>query len=120
MAHETYQECIDACNACAVACNTCATACLHEDDVKMMARCVALDIDCAAICQLAAAAMARDSEFASELCTACALICDACGDECGKHDMAHCQKCAAACKACAKACRAMAARGKKSVASPGR
>ena len=119
MTHAQHQECIDACNACAVACNSCATACLHEDDVKMMARCVALDIDCAAICQLAAAAMARDSEFASVLCTACASICDACGDECGKHDMAHCQKCAAACKACAKACRAMAAQGMKSVASSG-
>jgi hypothetical protein len=59
-----YTTCVEACNAGAVECNHCASACLQEPDVKMMARCIALDVDCAAICQLAAAAMARESEHA--------------------------------------------------------
>ncbi|MGJ7497382.1 four-helix bundle copper-binding protein [Variovorax sp. RT4R15] len=61
MPHKQYAQCIDVCNACATACNHCAASCLREDDVQMMAKCIALDIDCTAICQLAAAAMARES-----------------------------------------------------------
>ncbi|MDO1449599.1 hypothetical protein Q0590_25200 [Rhodocytophaga aerolata] len=45
MTNEKYKECIDACLACGVACNECSTACLKEEDVKMMARCIELDIE---------------------------------------------------------------------------
>ena len=96
MAHERYESCIEACDACAQACNHCATACLKEQDVKAMARCIALDIDCAAICQLASAAMARGSECAAVICNACADVCETCGDECAKFKMDHCQECAEA------------------------
>lgn len=109
MAHQQYASCIDACNACADACDHCATACLQEDDVKMMVRCIALDIDCAAICRLAAGAMARGSQFAQAICATCVQICQACGDECGKHQHPHCQECAQACRRCADECRRMAA-----------
>ena len=108
MPHETYAACIEACNGCATACNHCAASCLKETDVKMMARCIALDMDCAAACQLAAATMARGSEFAKAICALCADICQACGEECAKHKHAHCQACAKACKDCAAACREMA------------
>lgn len=73
-----------------------------------MARCIALDMDCAQICRLAAAYMARGSEMASAICQTCADICEACADECGKHSMQHCQECAQACKRCADECRRMA------------
>lgn len=106
--HIEYAACINACNACAAACEHCSTACLHEPDPGHMARCVELDIDCAAICRLAAAAMARGSEFAEALCNVCAQICEECGDECGKHAMDHCQECAEACYRCAQECRSMA------------
>lgn len=109
MAHEKYRACIDACYQCAATCDHCATACLAEDNVKDMARCIALDMDCAQICRTAAAFMARDSEFAKHYCKLCADICDACGDECGKHEHDHCKECAEACKRCAEACRKMAA-----------
>ncbi len=109
MAHQQYASCMDACNACADACDHCATACLQEDDVKMMARCIALDIDCAAICRMAAGFMARDSEFAKAVCAVCADVCQACGDECAKHQHPHCQECAQACRRCADECRRMAA-----------
>lgn len=108
MSHESYIACIEACNGCATACNHCASECLKEDNVKMMAKCIALDIDCAAVCQFAAAAMARGSEHAKAICALCADICEACGAECEKHQAEHCKTCAKACKDCAAACRAMA------------
>ena len=102
-----FSACIDACNACAVACNHCAASCLQESAVKMMVKCIASDMDCAQICALAAAAMARGSEHAKAICALCADICQACGDECLKHNMDHCQKCANACLKCAEECRKM-------------
>src|SRR3569833_3141101 len=62
MSHERYESCIEACHDCAVACEHCATECLKESDVKMMARCIALDRSCADICALAEREMARASE----------------------------------------------------------
>lgn len=108
MAHQQDETCIEACNACADACDHCATACLQEQDVKMMARCIALDMDCAQICRLTASCMARGSEFVHAMCQLCAEICEACGDECAKHPMGHCQECAQACRRCAAECRRMA------------
>jgi len=107
MHQQQFESCIKACYECADACDTCSTACLQEDDVKMMARCIALDIDCAQICRLAAGFMVRGSERASAVCQACASVCELCAEECGKHAMQHCQDCAAACRSCAEACRRM-------------
>lgn len=107
MHQSAYAECIQACEQCANACDHCATACLSEADVGAMARCISLDMDCAALCRLAAGYMARGSEMAYALCQCCADVCDACGDECGKHAHEHCQACARACKQCADACRRM-------------
>ena len=105
--NQEYQACIDACNKCAVDCDHCAVACLSEENVSEMARCIALDMDCAAICRLAAGFMARGSDYTKEICELCAKICDACGEECAKHEADHCQKCAEACRQCASACRSM-------------
>jgi len=107
--NQSSQSCIDACNACADACDMCSAACLQEADVKMMARCIALDIDCAQICRLAAALMARGSDIAAAFCALCAQACQACADECAQHEAQHCQDCAAACRRCADECRRMSA-----------
>lgn len=109
MSHAEFASTIAACYDCAIACDHCATACLQEPDPKPMARCIALDIDCADICRLAAAYMARGSEFAKDICAFCAKVCEECGAECAKHPMEHCQACAAACRRCADECRRMAA-----------
>lgn len=109
MPHQKFNACIEACHACVVACNHCAASCLQEPDVKMMARCIALDMDCAQVCATAAAAMSRGSEHAKAICKVCAEICQSCGDECARHDMDHCQDCAKACHRCAEECRKMAA-----------
>ena len=109
MAHAQYAACIDACNACADACDHCSVACLHEPDPKPMARCIERDMDCAAICRMAASWMARDSELAGRICEACAEVCEACATECEKHSrMDHCRRCAEACRRCADECRRMA------------
>jgi hypothetical protein len=108
MANQQFESCIDECDACASACDFCAVACLQEPDPKAMARCIALDMDCAQLCRLAAGYMARGSEFAGFICQACAEICETCGEECGKHQVQHCQDCADACRRCAEECRRMA------------
>ena len=46
----------------------------------MMAECIRLDIDCAAICRLAAGYMARGSALAVHVCELCADVCEACNN----------------------------------------
>lgn len=108
MAHDRFKSCIEACNECALECDHCATACLGEPDPKPMARCIALDLDCAEICRIATAYMARESEFATQMCALCADVCLECAAECGKHAMEHCSRCAQACRRCAEECHRMA------------
>lgn len=109
MPHQQFQSCIDACNSCATACDHCAAACLQENDVKHLVRCIQLDLDCAAVCRLAAGAMGRGSELAGMICDTCVKVCDACAEECERHSaMEHCRECAEACRRCADECRRMA------------
>ncbi|MEP6969833.1 MAG: four-helix bundle copper-binding protein [Betaproteobacteria bacterium] len=105
MPHRKFNACIEACNTCSVACNDCAASCLQESDVKMMARCIAHDMDCAQACVFAASVIARGSAHCRSVCTLCAEICEACASECAKHEAKHCQWCAKACRACAAECR---------------
>ena len=112
MSHRENQSLIDALNNCAAECNHCASACLDEHDVKMLARCIKLDLDCAQICTLTASLIARGSEHGNHLTKECAEVCNACAEECEKHasmGMDHCKTCAEACRRCAEACGALAA-----------
>lgn len=104
MGHALYQACIDACQACADACDHCAAECRKEPNPGRMARCIALDIDCAAFCRLAAEFMMRNSELVDLICEDCAEICHMCAEECQQHEMGHCQQCAEACRACGEKC----------------
>jgi len=108
MAHVLHQPFIGAVDACAAACSYCAGACLREPDPAPVASCIALDLDCAALCQLTSAVAARGGAAAKALAKACAEVCDACANECGRHDMDHCQRCAEACRHCAASCRSFA------------
>jgi hypothetical protein len=95
------QSQLDALNACAAACEHCATACLQEPDVQMMTRCISLTRDCADLCALTARLVARASDQAEHLLKLCAEICQACAEECARHEHRHCQECAEACRRCA-------------------
>ncbi|MCW5663783.1 MAG: four-helix bundle copper-binding protein [Piscinibacter sp.] len=108
MPNPNEEACLRACHECAVACLQCATACLQEADPKPMARCIALDTECADICQHAVASIARGDEHMQGICALCARVCSRCAAECGIHDMDHCKRCAEACKRCAETCIAMA------------
>lgn len=108
-AYQDYKLCIDACLACASTCNYCASSCTKEEDVKMMAKCIQTDMECAAICYAAAQLMSLGSDKSKEICRLCAEICDQCAAECEKHSHHdHCRECAEACKKCADECRKMA------------
>lgn len=109
MSQAPIAPCIAACHACALACDRCADACLHEANVNAMAECIALDIDCAEICRLAAAYMGRNSSLAAVVCATCVEVCVQCQEVCGRYQMDHCKACTEACRACAAACSAMAA-----------
>jgi len=108
MADQIKDACLLACNECAVVCLQCASACLQEADPKPMVRCIALDLECADICRLAVASMARGGEHMKVICAMCVTACLGCAAECSKHNMDHCKRCAEACKRCAEACLAMA------------
>ena len=49
MSREQNRELIDALAKCAAEYSHCAAACLDERDIKMLARCIKLDIDCTQI-----------------------------------------------------------------------
>lgn len=102
-----FNRCIELCNACAVACNRCAAACVEEAS-STLARCIALDLDCAAICVATADAMARNSENAGLFASLCADVCRLCAAECADHDMDHCRRCAQACQLCEAECQRVA------------
>jgi hypothetical protein len=111
MSHESNRSLTDALNNCAMECYHCATACLEEQDVQMLSRCIKLDMDCAAICQLTASFVARGSEHMYHLLKECGEICEACATECEKHaahGMEHCRICAEACRHCAEECMQLA------------
>jgi hypothetical protein len=111
--YEQFTACIQQCNLCAVACDYCASACLEEDDPKPLARCVALNLDCAPACRVAVSYMARGSDAVRAVCEFCAERCEACAEECVGHFSAtqtyqHCRDCAEACYRCAEECRRVA------------
>lgn len=108
MSEPTYLNCIAACNACADACDRCLSACLLETDTGRLVRCIALDLECAALCRLLAGYAARGSKFAPGLAALCATVCAACAGECESHEQVHCQACAKACRDCEQVCRRLA------------
>ncbi len=104
---DKYQKCIDACNKCAQACYECFTACLNEPDTNARKNCIKLLVECAMMCQMSAATMSMDGQFAKPHCQMCAQICKKCAQECSMFKDTHCQKCADICRMCEAECNAM-------------
>ena len=108
-APQDYRSLLDALARCVAACEYCADACLDEADPKMMVACIRTDRDCADICRLTAAFIARNSPHAKHIIKECIEICQKCADECGHHQHDHCQQCAQVCRECVAACKEYAA-----------
>jgi hypothetical protein len=110
MSNEKYINCVEACNNCAMLCDHCSCADLKEEDVKQMIHCINLNRECSAFCRNAVHIMNIDGRFTKEICLLCAIICEACAEECEKHThLEHCRLCALNCRECAEECRKVAA-----------
>lgn len=107
MLNQRENECLRQSNECASACLQCAAACLEHSNASAMARCIALDMECADICHFTAVLIAYGDERVQQACSICADACQNCSIECAKYSLDHCRKCADACQRCAAAFRGM-------------
>jgi len=65
-------------------------------------------IDCSEICRLSVDFFIRDSEYAGDIISLCAFICDDCAESCEKFfNDSHMLACAEICRKCAESCRDM-------------
>jgi Domain of Unknown Function (DUF326) len=103
-------ELVEACAACEQACTLCADNSMTSGG---MAKCAAMCMDCADMCNTMMRAMMRpagyDMTAMMAMLQACMTMCTACADECKMHaDMSdQCAMCAEACMQCAMACQKM-------------
>jgi hypothetical protein len=110
IANEALVRCIEECLACAFACTSCADADLAEEDVRELARCIRLDLDCADVCDATRRVLTRQTSFEPSLprslVETCALACRLCAEECERHadHHEHCRICAEVCRRCEQAC----------------
>ncbi|MNH85917.1 hypothetical protein D3C87_208270 [compost metagenome] len=99
MTHDLqYREYIEASLECMNACNYCYVSSLKEYELASLRDCIRIVRECADICMFTADALSRGTIFAKEILELCAKACEACAEECSKHEHDHCQKCAEACK----------------------
>jgi hypothetical protein len=109
-ANSELDRCIDECHDCATSCNATVSHCLERGGKHAETQHIALMLDCAAICETAAASMARESRVHGKICRACAEVCRQCEIDCRTfRDDQVMQVCADACRKCAESCEKMAA-----------
>ena len=106
------QACIQACQEALRACQACVAGDIRDNNGE----CIAINLDCADICEMTGRVLSRqtayDAAVTRAVLEACATACKSCGDECaqhGEHGMQHCQVCAEACRRCEQACRTLLA-----------
>ncbi|HEX4302098.1 MAG TPA: four-helix bundle copper-binding protein [Rhizomicrobium sp.] len=101
-------DCIDTCLDCHKLClGTAMTHCLEMGGEHVAPPHFRMMIDCAAICATAADFMLHKSQFHRETCRLCAIVCEACAEDCER--VGGMEDCVKACWACAKQCQKMAA-----------
>lgn len=107
---QAMREAQRASRECAETCMRTVRHCLTEGGEHAATEHITMLLDCADICQLSNAAMARESRHHGDICTLCATICEDCATDCESFEndekMA---ECAASCRSCAAACREMVA-----------
>jgi len=108
MVQEQYEQLLEVAHECMVACNYSYDQSFKKGDVQMLANCIQLNRECADICSYLEQAISRGSAYVLELATLSATICEACAEECEKHNDDYHQQCAIASTNCAKVCRSIA------------
>jgi hypothetical protein len=104
---------IDACLNCVQACTSCADADLAEEQVEGLRTCIALDQNCADVCDVTARVLSRvahwDQFVVERSLQACVRVCTTCARECSLHAAhhRHCAICEKVCLACVDACGAL-------------
>jgi hypothetical protein len=97
---------------CSRICEETLSYCLQQGGRHVEAEHIKLLVDCAEICRTAAAFMARGSRHDAGLCRVCALVCQACADDCARFSGdKKMMRCAEACRRCAESCTHMAGGG---------
>ena len=90
---------------CANACDAAARVAYSPEEIATYTECQRLELDCAAMCALAARLAARDPTRLEGMLPACMEACVATAKECRKHEgMKHCIECAEACERCRAMC----------------
>jgi hypothetical protein len=104
---DQHAACMQVCNDCAAACEHTAIACL--DGLGSTPReCIKLSQECALVCRLLSALIARDSRVSRDVALVAAKVCDLAAKECDKWQIDHCNLCAELCRNCADECRRLA------------
>lgn len=110
---EDVAAAIDTCLSCLQACTSCADADLAEPDVGDLARCAALCLTCADVCDVTARLLSRPAHWelfvVHRSLQACVRTCTDSADECAKHahHHRHCAVCEKVCRECIQACEAL-------------
>ncbi|TGE29405.1 four-helix bundle copper-binding protein [Hymenobacter metallicola] len=99
------QHLFNALNDCTATCNECYSANLTSSLAAGRVRSILLTRDCADLCQLVAAFVARGSEHVQFLLRECAELCRACADEATQYDDDCSRRCTQACRQAEDACR---------------
>jgi hypothetical protein len=93
---------------CAAICTSCADA--DSAEAMDMRQCIRTCLDCADVCAATARVAIRQTGsndvVKRAMLESCASACDACAEECERHDHDHCRLCAQMCRECARDCRA--------------
>lgn len=93
---------------CATICTSCADACVAEEKVAEMRQCIRFCLDCADVCAATTSVATRRTgqnvTVIRAMLEVCIKACEACAQECEKHDNAHCRRCATMCRECASDC----------------
>lgn len=103
-----FKDCMYQCVATAISCEQTAANGLMEKNVQEFREWIALARDCADLCWLTSAMMARNSAHAPHLAKECAKACERCMKACERFEHTYCADLARTCRSCMQSCKVVA------------
>lgn len=101
------EDCAQMCFECAMACGACEKACIMGG-MGQMADCALACQDCLEACLAVVAILARQSDRYPAAMTYCTQICEACAEICDEFEDPQMSQCAQKCHECAAECNKLA------------